>query len=196
MNEITITSLLPAVRNTSLMRRKNYVGIDFGTSTTVVSLASYDEVNELIQTKSLRLDQMLPDGTKYSSEIVPTVIAWLNNQIMVGEGASQLKYQLKRGKNIWYSFKMELGEDLGAKYYDSELRDIDPFKIKNPIDAARVFFSYIKFLITKYCQDNNLGQDISYSISIPASFDANQRKDLLDALMSNDMNISQQALID
>ena len=41
-----------------------------------------------------------------------------------------MKYQLKKGKNIWYSFKMELGEDLGAKYYDSELREVDPFRIK------------------------------------------------------------------
>lgn len=196
MSEITISSLLPAVRNTSLMIGKTYVGIDFGTSTTVVSLASYDESTGLIHTKSLRLGQKLPDGTMYSSEIVPTVIAWLNNQIMVGEGALQLKYQLKRGKNIWYSFKMELGEDLGAKYYESELRDVAPFKIKNPIDAAKVFFSYLKFLITRYCEENNLSQDISYSVSIPASFEANQRKDLLDALMANEMNVSKQALID
>ena len=122
--------MLPAVRNTALMRGKTYIGIDFGTSTTVVSIVSYDEYDHKIHTKSLRLPQMLPDGTLYRSEIVPTVIAWLNGCILVGEGASQMKYQLKKGKNIWYSFKMELGEDLGAKYYDSELREVDPFRIK------------------------------------------------------------------
>lgn len=147
MNEITISSMLPAIRNTALMRGKTYIGIDFGTSTTVVSIASYDEYDHKIHTKSLRLPQMLPDGTLYRSEIVPTVIAWLNGRILVGEGASQMKYQLKKGKNIWYSFKMELGEDLGAKYYDSELREVDPFRIKNPVDAARVFFAYLKYLI-------------------------------------------------
>ena len=196
MNEITTSSFLPAVRNTAIMRGKTYVGIDFGTSTTVVSIASYDEDNDLIHINSLRLKQKLPDGTLYSSEIVPSVIAWKNKQILVGEGASQLKYQLKRGKNIWYSFKMELGEDLGAKYYESELRDIAPFNIRNPKDAARVFFAYLKYLITGYCQENNLSNDISYAVSIPASFEANQRKDLLDALMANDMKISKQALID
>ncbi len=188
--------MLPAVRNTTLMRGKTYVGIDFGTSTTVISIASFDKSNNKIHTKSLRLQQMLPDGTLYASEIVPTVIAWLNGRILVGEGASQMKYQLKRGKNIWYSFKMELGEDLGAKYYDSELRDVDPFRIKNPIDAARVFFAYLKYLIDKYCKDNNISTDILYAVSIPASFEANQRKDLLDALMSNEMKVSKQALID
>lgn len=196
MNEITISSMLPAVRNTALMRGKTYIGIDFGTSTTVVSIASYDEYDHKIHTKSLRLPQMLPDGTLYRSEIVPTVIAWLNGRILVGEGASQMKYQLKKGKNIWYSFKMELGEDLGAKYYDSELREVDPFRIKNPVDAARVFFAYLKYLIIKYCTENNISTDILYAVSIPASFEANQRKDLLDALMANDMKVSKQALID
>lgn len=98
--------MLPAVRNTALMRGKTYIGIDFGTSTTVVSIVSYDEYDHKIHTKSLRLPQMLPDGTLYRSEIVPTVIAWLNGCILVGEGASQMKYQLKKGKNIWYSFKI------------------------------------------------------------------------------------------
>lgn len=196
MNIITTSSLLPALRNTSLMRGRTYIGIDFGTSTTVVSIASYDESNCLIHTKSLRMKQKLPDGTIYSSEIVPSVIAWVNKQIFVGEGASQLKYQLKRGKNIWYSFKMELGEDLGAKYYESELREVNPFNIRNPKDAARVFFAYLKYLITRYCKENNLSNNISYAVSIPASFEANQRKDLLDALIANDMMVSKQALID
>lgn len=196
MNIITTSSLLPAVRNSSLMRGRTYIGIDFGTSTTVVSIASYDESNCLIHTKSLRMKQKLPDGTIYSSEIVPSVIAWVNKQIFVGEGASQLKYQLKRGKNIWYSFKMELGEDLGAKYYESELREVNPFYIRNPKDAARVFFAYLKYLITGYCKENNLSNNISYAVSIPASFEANQRKDLLDALIANDMMVSKQALID
>lgn len=196
MNEITISSMLPAVRDTALMRGKTYIGIDFGTSTTVVSIASYDESDHKIHTKSLRLPQMLPDGALYKSEIVPTVIAWLNGRIFVGEGASQMKYQLKKGKNIWYSFKMELGEDLGAKYYDSELREVDPFRIKNPVDATRVFFSYLKYLILRYCTENNISTDILYAVSIPASFEANQRKDLLDALMANDMKVSKQALID
>ena len=194
--DLTVASMLPAVRRTGLMVGKTYVGIDFGTSTTVVSVVGYDCQGGMIHAESLRLAQLLPDGALYSSEIVPTVIAWHQGKIMVGEGASRMKYVLRRGKNIWYSFKMELGEDLGVKYYDSELRDVVPFLIRNPVDAARVFFSYVKFLILKYCDDNGLSKDISYSVSIPASFEANQRKDLMDALLANDMNVSKQALID
>lgn len=197
MNEITVSSFLPAIRkNGGIMRGKTYVGIDFGTSTTVVSIASYNVDETLIHTQSLCLEQKLLDGTIHSSEKIPTIIAYKNEQIFVGEGASQLKYQLKSGKNIWYSFKMELGEDLGAKYYESELRDKELYGIRNPQDATRVFFAYLKYLITKYCKENNLSNDIEYAVSIPASFEANQRKDLIDALKANDMQVSTQALID
>ena len=105
-NEITMTTLLPTVRSGKLAQNNTYVGVDFGTSTTVLSIASFDNEDRAIHTKVLRLKQILPDGAVYSSEIVPTVIAWVG-RILVGEGASQLKYQLKRGKNIWYSFKMD-----------------------------------------------------------------------------------------
>ena len=194
-NEITMTTLLPTVRSGKLAQNNTYVGIDFGTSTTVVSIASFDNEGRAIHTKVLRLKQILPDGAVYSSEIVPTAIGWVG-RILVGEGASQLKYQLKRGKNIWYSYKMELGEDLGAKYYESELREVAPFNIRNPKDAARVFFAYLKYLILSYCEENGLSQQIDYSVSIPASFEANQRKDLLDSLAANEMKVATQALID
>lgn len=103
---------------------------------------------------------------------------------------------MPKGKNIWFSFKMEIGEDLGAKYYNSEVGDMEGVKIRNPKDCVRVFFMYLNMLIKKYCQDNGLSDNIMYAVSIPASFEANQRKELMEALESNGMNISKQSLID
>lgn len=91
---------------------------------------------------------------------------------------------------------MEIGEDLGAKYYNSEVGDMEGVKIRNPKDCVRVFFMYLNMLIKKYCQDNGLSDNIMYAVSIPASFEANQRKELMEALESNGMNISKQSLID
>jgi molecular chaperone DnaK len=72
---------------------------------------------------------------------------------LVGKGAADLKYQLKKGVNVWYSFKMELGEDLGSKYYNSELDRNSTLPILNPKDAAKVFFQYLKAQIDRYIRD-------------------------------------------
>lgn len=188
--------MLPSGLNTQLATKATFVGIDFGTSTTVVSIATKESGEEKIKTLPIKLTQILEDGTIYQSEKLPSVIAWYNGRLLVGEGASNLKYTLTKGKNIWFSFKMEIEEDLGAKYYNSEVGDMEGVKIRNPKDCVRVFFMYLNILIKKYCQDNGLSDNIMYAVSIPASFEANQRKELMEALESNGMNISKQSLID
>lgn len=188
--------MLPSGLNTQLATKATFVGIDFGTSTTVVSIATKESGEEKIKTLPIKLTQILEDGTIYQSEKLPSVIAWYNGRLLVGEGASNLKYTLTKGKNIWFSFKMEIGEDLGAKYYNSEVGDMEGVKIRNQKDCVRVFFMYLNILIKKYCQDNGLSDNIMYAVSIPASFEANQRKELMEALESNGMNISKQSLID
>lgn len=188
--------MLPSALSTQLATKATFVGIDFGTSTTVVSIATKESGEEKIKTLPIKLTQILEDGTIYQSEKLPSVIAWYNGRLLVGEGASNLKYTLTKGKNIWFSFKMEIGEDLGAKYYNSEVGDMEGVKIRNPKDCVRVFFMYLNMLIKKYCQDNGLSDNIMYAVSIPASFEANQRKEFMEALESNGMNISKQSLID
>lgn len=194
-NKITLRQMLPARLN-FLQGGKTFIGIDFGTSTTVVSIASMNEDGVTMQCEALKLPQLLEDGTRFESERIASVIAYYHDQILVGEGASNLKYKLKFGKEIWYSFKMELGTDLGAKYFDSILADVDPFKIRNPKDAVRVFFMYLSILINRYCEYHGLSSNIEYAISIPASFEANQRKELTDALETNGMRLDHQSLID
>lgn len=195
-NILSLKSMLPSALNTQLAAKATFVGIDFGTSTTVVSIASKENGEEKIKTLPIKLTQILEDGTIYQSEKLPSVIAWYNGRLLVGEGASNLKYTLTKGKNIWFSFKMEIGEDLGAKYYNSEVGSMEGVKIRNPKDCVRVFFMYLNILIRKYCQDNGLSDNIMYAVSIPASFEANQRKELIEALESNGMNIFKQSLID
>lgn len=194
-NLLSIQSML-STSFTEVSKGNTFVGIDFGTSTTVVSIASQEQDRVKIKTLPIKLTQILEDGTIYQSEKLPSVIAWYNGKLLVGEGASNLKYTLTKGKNIWFSFKMEIGEDLGAKYYNSEVGDVEGIKIRNPKDCVRVFFMYLRMLITKYCKDNGLSENIHYAVSIPASFEANQRKELMEALETNGMTISKQSLID
>jgi molecular chaperone DnaK (HSP70) len=200
--EISINSLLPAVRDTQISKQftdlynTTFVGIDFGTSTTVVSVATMDKESKEIKTEPIWLNQKLHDGAIMSAEKIPTVIAWFNKQLLVGKGAADLKYQLKRGVNVWYSFKMELGEDLGSKYFSSELDRSSTTPILNPKDAAKVFFQYLKAQIDRYVKAHNLSTNLQYAVSIPASFEANQRKELIYALEQNGISIDKQSLID
>ena len=161
-----------------------------------MSLAKIDKKTKEISTTSIWLNQKLVDGAKMSSEKIPTVIAWYNEKLLVGNGAADLKHKLKKGVNVWYSFKMELGEDLGSKYYNSELGRGSDFPILNPKDAARVFFQYLKAQIDRYVKDKGLPTNIQFAVSIPASFEANQRKELVNALEQNGIAINKQALID
>ena len=108
-NILSLESMLATSDATALTSTATYVGIDFGTSTTVVSIASQLNGEKKIKTLPVKLTQILEDGTKYQSEKLPSVIAWYNGKLLVGEGASNLKYTLTKGKNIWFSFKMEIG---------------------------------------------------------------------------------------
>lgn len=201
--ELTIKNLLPVLttgqlseKNTSILNT-TFVGIDFGTSTTVVSIAVLGKGNEPLIVKPIELNQKLADGAIYSSYKIPSVIAWYNNNILVGEGAAQLKFKLRQGKNLWHSFKMELGEDVGCKYPNSDLgKNHEKLTILNPTDAAKLFFKYLKVQIEKYINSNSLPSNINYAVSIPASFEANQRRDLINSLESNGFMINKQSLID
>jgi len=202
-NEISINNFLPVLTSEKLSEKQKdllnttFIGIDFGTSITVVSVAVFGKNEEPLIIKPIELNQKLNDGAIYSSYKIPTVIAWYQNKLLVGEGASQLKFKLRYGKNLWHSFKMELGEDVGCKYPNSELgKNHEKITILNPIDAAKVFFKYLKVQIERYVKINSLPSNIEYSVSIPASFEANQRGDLVNSLESNGFQINKQSLID
>lgn len=195
-NKLTIKTLIFDSKNIKpTASLTTFIGIDFGTSTTVVSIASSDSLLENIKSNPIELNQKLSDGAIYKSYKIPTMVAWYNESLIIGEGANQLKHKLKQGKNLWHSFKMELGEDVGAKYAESELNN-EKIKILNPKDVTTLFFKYLKTQIEKYVKENNLPTKIEYAVSIPASFEANQRKDLIDSLHANNMMLEKQALID
>ncbi|ABM04403.1 Heat shock protein 70 [Psychromonas ingrahamii 37] len=198
MNELTITKLFPSCKQKEFsesLKERTYVGIDFGTSTTVVSIAYLSKELGIIESQAIDLNQKLFDGAIHRSYKIPTMLAYVNNQLLVGEGANKLKLKLKKDKNFWHSFKMELGEDIGCKYPQSELNN-EKFKLLNPKDASKLFFRYLKVQIEKYVNLNHLSREIEYTVSIPASFEANQRKDLIESLHENGMMLDKPSLID
>lgn len=179
----------------SVMMNKTYVGIDFGTSSTVVSYALLDQNNHL-QCETLTLTTKHPDGVVESCDIIPTLVACENGRPIFGPAAEKYKHTKKQGVNIWRSFKMELGEDQGNVYSNSELGPNSKYPILNPKDAARLFFRYLQSRIKDAISKKGLPNDIEYVVSIPASFEANQRQDLLDVLNENGIESDHLSLID
>lgn len=172
-----------------------YVGIDFGTSTTVVSLANYNPLTEDIECRSLQLPQKDKFGSEMWGELFPSVIAvnQITGKPIYGQGAYDLKWNpdYTFGVNLWHSFKMELGKDLGPRWYES-LQS----RIKSPQDATKMFFKFLKRSIEKAIEFEGLSTKIRYAVSIPASFESNQRKDLMDALVANDIIVDGSLFID
>ncbi len=55
-------------------------------------------------------------GREIADRLVPSCIAWTTrDRLLIGHGAANLKQELKEGRNIWSSFKMRLGIDLGPQ---------------------------------------------------------------------------------
>lgn len=202
MTELTVNNLLPDNLRHGDISNTSFIGIDFGTSTTVVSICRYDSSNKKFETTAIRFKQELEIPNEFhTSEKIPTVIAYLKcigqNRIIIGQGAAELKYDyhFKFGKNIWYSFKTGIGIDLGALYYDCEI-DNKAIKIRNPKDALRFFFKYLIKKTEAYIRENKLPENIKIALSVPASFEANQRKELINALVENGIMVTKQSLID
>ncbi len=76
------------------LRAATYVGIDFGTSTSVVSIASVGEDGKGIHTKAVDIRQMDELGREIHSYLVDTCLAWFNNKLLFGVGAARLKQEL------------------------------------------------------------------------------------------------------
>lgn len=86
-NELTLTTLLPRLTDTRDISNKTFVGIDFGTSTSVASFSMVGEPKNPIVVDTIPCSQQLGDGRTHESHLVPTAIAWHKNQLLIGAGA-------------------------------------------------------------------------------------------------------------
>lgn len=200
-NELSIQKLLPEVNNKTVIENKiqgsTFIGIDFGTSTTVVSYAIVGDDNTPIKTNVIPIRQLNFDGNTLSHHLVPSCIAYNSNQLYVGQGAKMLKSKLQPDQNIWFSFKMNLGKDNGPEFTRTELKEGNPLgRIENTLDATKLFFKKLRTEIDNYIQEQNLPRQLFYSVSIPASFEANQRADLKRALEFAGIPINETLFID
>ena len=165
------------------IRSATYVGIDFGTSTSVASIATVGEDGQGLHTAAINIRQLDDLGREIDFHLVDTCLAWFNQKLLFGVGAAKLKQELVSNQTIWTSFKMRLGVDLGPEYNRTALPEGRfEFTIEKPQQAAALFLKLLNDGIKDYVDKHNLPKQIYYTVTVPASFEANQRNDLFSAL--------------
>jgi hypothetical protein len=179
------------------VRNTTYVGMDFGTSTTVLSAISLQDEAE--QVNPLTIEQPDEYGVMTRNHLVNTVIAYVNERLVFGREAYRQRSLLHEGRTVFSSFKMRLGVDLGPTYPETALRAgvlKSGYKIESGQDAATMFFRFIKRGVQKALEAAELPMQPQWCVSVPASFEANQRKDLEAALRDAGIVTGTVALID
>jgi molecular chaperone DnaK (HSP70) len=165
------------------IHKKIFIGIDFGTSSTVVSTAQL--VDGRIKIKAIAIKQKDHSGSVTSNPLVPSIISLVGEKkLLVGIHAADHKPYLEYGKNTWHSFKQNLGNLEEIEYPNSDLVTNPNFRISNAKEALTLFFTYIKREIFDYLKDNSLPNEVEYSISIPAGFPSKEKQALRSCLLN------------
>jgi len=192
--------ITPATSDSSLaaaLAQSTFVGIDFGTSTTVASYVVVGDEEAPLKVERIAIRQTLDDGRGFSHFLVPSALAWWREALLFGEGARRVRLSSTPGRSYWSSFKMQLGLDLGPQFYDSMLGEGHPVAtILTPHDAAAEFLRLVRLGVESEVERLGLPPRIHYSVSIPASFEANQRRDLVSALELAGVPVDDYSLVD
>lgn len=166
------------------IHKKTFLGIDFGTSTTVVGIATLD--SDRIVLKAIPIKQKDHSGHISESPLVPSVISVVDgNRLLVGKHAAENKPYLEYGKNTWHSFKQNLNDLENEHYPNSILANHPLFKISNAKEGLTFFLKYIKDQIFEYIKSNELPLEVEYSISVPASFSSKEKQNLKTCLLQS-----------
>lgn len=165
------------------IHKKIFIGIDFGSSSTVISTAQL--VDGKIKIKPIPIKQLDHLGCATRNSLVPSVISLVDNKkLLVGIYAYDHKPYLEYGKNTWHSFKQNLSKIEEVKYPNSVLATCSSYKISNATEALTLFFTYIKREAFEYLKDNKLPNDVEYSISIPAGYSSKNKQTLKNCLLN------------
>lgn len=133
------------------------VGIDFGTTNTVITVFSANKAN------------ILMDGV---FKIIPSKIGKLNGKIYCGN------YIPISCQNIIHSFKITIGENKEFQFNSQNTNNENLEQTYSHLDLLVIFLNHIKNLIIKNCssQKNLLEILIKSVITVPSNFNDKQRE--------------------
>ena len=164
------------------------IGIDLGTTNSAVAEAVFDPKNPHdIKVRSLAVKQPTEAGV-VCDVTVPSVVALTGEAVVIGRGAKMLRSRmtekgLKRNKSIFYECKNEMGL---RRVYSA------PEGFESP---AHISGQVLKFLFDAAKKQSRIPIKQTV-ITVPASFQANQRNDTLEAAALAGIDIAGGKFID
>ncbi|MDA7873798.1 Hsp70 family protein, partial [Rhodopirellula sp.] len=161
------------------------LGIDLGTTNSTVSEIKWDPASpERIAARCLDLQQETLQGN-YSHVLVPSIVALHGETMLVGEGAKRLRgHGLRKDAGIFYECKNDIG--LQKTYH----RAPDGFR-----SAAEISGHVLSFLREAAMIDCDQAVD-QLVVTVPASFNANQRRETIRAANLAEMDLTGGACLD
>ena len=185
MGEIERFIVLPT---DSHSRRIRALGMDLGTTNSTVSEVVW-EVGETPVCSVLELVQSTQAG-EYTSPLVPSVLVELTDgEVWIGEGAKRLRAFLQKAnlvheKNLFYETKNDMG--LRKTYFRA------PERFNHASKIAGCILSFLK----RGAEIASKGSYHQVSVTVPASFQLNQRQDTLLSCQYAGLELQDEDLLD
>lgn len=172
-----------------------YFGIDLGTTYTLVATVDSKSVNvdniTRVPVKFISYRQRSPikHGGEVQDEKVASIIAFHEGRPYCGSKLYELKghNEFEKNKNIFYHWKLDFGLDRHPLYSNAITDDLN-----TPSKVAGKLLSFCRIGFTKN-RDQKLFNTV---ITVPASFQMNQRKDVIEAANYANIDIGKKVLID
>ena len=185
--------IFPTIDKNTLQKTNICYGIDLGTTTTVTCSVDPNivDLNNIVEIpiQQVIVKQVSPFENVAINEDkkVSSIIALYNGKPYVGNQLYYLKGhpEFEYKKNLFYHWKLDLGIDQNPMY---------PHAVSDKLDMPyKVAGSILNYIIKSTISKKGIDQAI---ITVPASFQINQRKDVLKAAEIADIKINDQMLID
>lgn len=188
--------IYPVTQNKAVTTGNKFChGIDLGTTYSLLAKVDFKDVNfevsNRIPVNFVKIKQESPNS--YDSiiydEKVASIIAMVNGKIFVGNNLCHLKghEDFKLKENIFYHCKVEMGIDRNPMYPEAVDTRLDmPYKV------ASLILKYIRAIHLR-SKDDILKNTV---ITVPASFQVNQRRDTIKSAKEAGIELSKKMLID
>jgi molecular chaperone DnaK (HSP70) len=179
---------------TELVSQRTCIGIDLGTTYSLMALVEPSEVNfketNTIPVKFAIIPQHSPNEYDLiiEDEKVASIVAIKDGRPFVGNNLYRLKGHpdFKYKKNIFYNWKIEMGVDQHPMYPNAVIDKLNmPYKIAGGI---------LNYMRKSYNPTSDFLENTI--ITVPASFQINQRNDTLKAAEMAKIETHSQMLID